>query len=31
LFVLPTLFVRFASFDVREQTVRHLRKLRIVR
>ncbi len=31
LFVLPTLYAQVASFDVREQTVRQLRKLRVVR
>jgi cobalt-zinc-cadmium resistance protein CzcA len=31
LFVLPTLSARFVSFDVKERTVRRLRKLRVVR
>ena len=31
LFVLPTLYARVASFNVREQTVHRLRKLRVVR
>jgi cobalt-zinc-cadmium resistance protein CzcA len=31
LFVLPTLYVRIASFDVTAQTVNQLRKLRVVR
>jgi cobalt-zinc-cadmium resistance protein CzcA len=31
LFVLPTLYARFASFDLRERAVRRLRKLHVVR
>jgi len=30
LFVLPTLYARFTSFDVRELTARHLRRPRVV-
>jgi cobalt-zinc-cadmium resistance protein CzcA len=31
LLVLPTLYARLSAFDVGKRTVRHLRKLRIVR